>query len=205
MTLHLPRVPFSLDPLIAEARRRARRRSLLAAAVVAVGGAIAGTFALDSSNQPRPLVGAPTCRSTQLQLAGERGGVAAGTVMRDFTLTNLSGQSCTLRGWPVVRLVLRNGRTISPRLRLAHYYSSGVPNHALSPRTIGLRSGATASFIVFDQDWNYKTNQGCALVRTMLVTPPGGHAPLSVPKGLGTYCSPLDIGPIVPGQLAKFP
>jgi hypothetical protein len=205
MTLHLPRLPISLDPLIAEARRRARRRWLLVAALVAVGGVIAGTFALDSSNQPRPLVGASTCRSAQLQLAGERGGVAAGTVMRNFTLTNMSGQSCTLRGWPAVQLVLRNGRTISPRLWLSHYDSSGVPNHAISPRPIGLRSGATASFIVFDQDWNYKTNQGCAPVQTMLVTPPGAHAPLSVPKGLGTYCAPLDVGPIVSGQLAKFP
>jgi hypothetical protein len=42
MTLHFPRLPFSLDPLIAEAKRRARLRRLLVAlvAVVAVAAAV---------------------------------------------------------------------------------------------------------------------------------------------------------------------
>jgi hypothetical protein len=49
MTLHIPRLPFSLDPLIAEAKRRARQRRLLLAvlALVALGGA--GALALGSS------------------------------------------------------------------------------------------------------------------------------------------------------------
>jgi hypothetical protein len=44
MATHLPRLPLSLDPLVAEAKRRARRRrvlvALLAVAVVAAGAAI---------------------------------------------------------------------------------------------------------------------------------------------------------------------
>jgi hypothetical protein len=44
MTLHIPRLPFALDPLIAEARRRARQRrvvvALIAVAVVAAGAAL---------------------------------------------------------------------------------------------------------------------------------------------------------------------
>jgi len=48
MIAHIPRLPFALDPLIAEAKRRARQRwALLAAAVVLAGGATtaAGFFA----------------------------------------------------------------------------------------------------------------------------------------------------------------
>ena len=44
MTAHLPRLPFSLDPLMAEAKRRARQRRLLvaliAAVVIAAGGVL---------------------------------------------------------------------------------------------------------------------------------------------------------------------
>jgi len=43
MTIHAVRLPFSLDPLIAEAKRRMRRRRLLVAAVLVV--ALAGTAA----------------------------------------------------------------------------------------------------------------------------------------------------------------
>jgi hypothetical protein len=45
MTLHVPRLPFSLDPLIAEAKRRARQRRVLVALVLAVvvaAGAVLG-------------------------------------------------------------------------------------------------------------------------------------------------------------------
>src|SRR5215475_12338958 len=44
MTVHIPRLPFSLDPLMAEAKRRARQRrlfvALIAVAVVAAGAAL---------------------------------------------------------------------------------------------------------------------------------------------------------------------
>jgi hypothetical protein len=45
MTAHVPRLPFSLDPLVAEAKRRARQRRVLVIAVVVVVviGAVAGT------------------------------------------------------------------------------------------------------------------------------------------------------------------
>jgi hypothetical protein len=49
MTLHLPRLAPTLDPLIAEAKRRARqRRSLAALGLVLVLGAAVATFALRS-------------------------------------------------------------------------------------------------------------------------------------------------------------
>src|SRR4029077_192926 len=52
MTLRVPRLPFSLDPLIAEAKLRARRRRLLLALGVAAGVAVALTFALQSGAGP---------------------------------------------------------------------------------------------------------------------------------------------------------
>jgi hypothetical protein len=52
MTLRVPRLPFSLDPLIAEAKRRARRRRLVLALIVAAGVAVAVGFALRSGRGP---------------------------------------------------------------------------------------------------------------------------------------------------------
>lgn len=56
MTLHVPRLPVSLDPLIAEAKRRAReRRLLLGALIVALAAIGAGTtLALRGPGGPRP-------------------------------------------------------------------------------------------------------------------------------------------------------
>ncbi|HJQ74591.1 MAG TPA: hypothetical protein VJ814_06880 [Gaiellaceae bacterium] len=43
MTLHVPRLPFSLDPLIAEAKRRMRRRRLLVVTVALAALTLAGS------------------------------------------------------------------------------------------------------------------------------------------------------------------
>src|ERR1700751_4214278 len=48
MTLRVSGTPFSLDPLMAEAKRRARRRRLVLAPRVAAGAVAATTFALHS-------------------------------------------------------------------------------------------------------------------------------------------------------------
>jgi hypothetical protein len=55
MTLHVTRLPFSLDPLIAEAKRRMRRRrSLLAVlGLFIIGGAVAGAVLGHSGHSPR--------------------------------------------------------------------------------------------------------------------------------------------------------
>jgi hypothetical protein len=72
MTARVRRLPFSLDPLIAEAKRRARQRRLLLALGVAAGGAVAVTFALQSGAGP---AGAPSPAAT-----GNEGPVLAGGV-----------------------------------------------------------------------------------------------------------------------------
>jgi hypothetical protein len=125
--------------------------------------------------------------------------------MRGFALTNVSGTTCVVQGWPGVKLKLRNGQVISPRLRRIHYYSTGVPNHPLRAGAITLRAGGAASFLLFGQDWNYKTNRACARITETLVTPPGAHKGLAIPTGLGLYCAPLNVAPLVQGLRPRFP
>jgi hypothetical protein len=58
MTLHLPRLRFAFDPLIAEARERKRRRRLLVAVAVILlaAGAASATVVLRGSDRSRPTV-----------------------------------------------------------------------------------------------------------------------------------------------------
>ena len=86
MTLGVPRLPFSLDPLIAEAKRRARRRRLLLALGLAAGAAVAVTLALRSgAGSPggaSPAAGSGGAAATQGPvLAGGVAPVSGGTVV----------------------------------------------------------------------------------------------------------------------------
>lgn len=53
MTVHIPRLPFALDPLMAEAKRRARQRRLLIAVflLALIGGAAGASLALRGPSQ----------------------------------------------------------------------------------------------------------------------------------------------------------
>jgi hypothetical protein len=75
MSAHAPRLPFSLDPLIAEAKQRARRRRLLVAAglVLVVAGTAAGVSATRSSGGP----GSPGPSGTGTGLLSEPGRVGS--------------------------------------------------------------------------------------------------------------------------------
>lgn len=60
MTVHVPGLPFSLDPLMAEAKRRMRKRRVhIAVLVVLIGGGASGAgVALTSSSPVRSVSGA---------------------------------------------------------------------------------------------------------------------------------------------------
>jgi len=63
MTTHLPRLPFGLDPLIKEAKRRMRIRRLLLTAVLAGVVALAVALTLELRPSPRGTGGAAVAQS----------------------------------------------------------------------------------------------------------------------------------------------
>lgn len=115
MELRLPWLPFDLNPLIAEAKRRARRRRLwIAVLALAVAGASTG-IALTSGGggssgaipwlPTRPQLGpakpplAPACSAAQLQ-ATLSVQAAAGNFAAPISIVNRSSQPCALVGRP---------------------------------------------------------------------------------------------------------
>jgi hypothetical protein len=82
MTVQVPRLPFSLDPLIAEAKRRARQRRFLLALVsvvvaLAVGGTVFATRSAASLVAGPPAPGCPAHGAGAGYLASARTGTAA--------------------------------------------------------------------------------------------------------------------------------
>ena len=189
MSAHVPALPLELDPLIAEAKQRARRRRLLLlAGLVALAGAPVAALAFRSSDKPLSApVAAGGCRVGQLHLALTSGGVAGGTAGYGFTFTNTSKAVCTLRGWPRFQLAMADGRVMTPRPHdlIASGYSVKHPPPV--PR-VRLEPGGTVQ-------WNLDAADGTGLPRTcpsaerLLLTPPGAHTALAVAARV-PYCGP---------------
>jgi Domain of unknown function (DUF4232) len=208
------------DALVREARARQRRRRLLLTA--AIGGAAAlglSVYAVVSGRVPnakqtdggRSLVvgSSRRCVPTQLRASGPRtNGAYAGHFVEDFTLTNVAGRSCTLRGWPNMAALVRGGHRI--RLEAGHWRirngSVTAPGHLLPVREVILRPRGAASFNVVATDRFMLSHRSCVFSRVWLVTPPGTRVPLRIVLPGGGYCATgLLVTPLVAGRIDRHP
>lgn len=212
MSAGVPDLPLGLDPLIAEAKERARRRRyVLAAAGLVTVGSLAAAYVVRGSERPRPAaVATPACRPAQLRAEEPRfDGAYTGHVVDNLTFRNVSASSCSVGGWPTLIAVLPDGRHVAARVghvRNTEQGSGGVVTVA----PIVLRLGGTASFHVIADD-------GTGLDATcpvplpsvkVLVVPPGASAPA---RGATTmpYCHDrrrllVVLSPVVPGRLDRY-
>lgn len=216
MTVLAPPPRDELEALIREARERQRRRRIVATATVAVLGA-AGLvgYALvardGSQGRGRPqgqLAGLPRCHSNQLRLSVPPAwGAAAGTMYEPATLTNTSGSSCTVAGWPALRRLDATGQRIPVRLERWVYRLRGSAPYSV----VTLAPGKTATFDIFGSDWNHRFDRACREARTIEVMPRGGGGWLSVTAASAEgqrvipACRLWLLGPLVAGRVANPP
>ena len=185
-----------LELLIREARARQRKRWVGAAAFV-VGAALGLNAVLSGGGSrteqgfgPGPHMASAVshCRADQLEISVAGGGVAGGTVGIRFEFTNRSQNPCMLSGWPSIKLVLPEGRQVTPRPHNAiseRGYSVRHPPPL--PRNV-LRPGAGVLWDVNALDGT-GLNRACPEARRALVIVPGTHAALFVNATL-PYCGP---------------
>ena len=198
---------IALDPLIAEAKRRARWRRLLIVGVIAAGAVAAVVVIRDSAGSRPAVVAAPTCRSAQLRISGQPWGAAAGTMYEPVTLTNASGSACSVAGWPAVRRLGADGREIPVRLERWVYRLRGAAPYFV----LRLAPGRAATFEIFGEDWNHRLDQPCREALTIQVMTRGRGRWLSLParpadRGRGIpACRSWLLGPLVPGKVANPP
>lgn len=200
-----------LEALIKEARERQLRRRLIGAAGLAVAAAIGlGVYALSASSGPQTRQGQeggtfagsslPRCQSGQLRLSAPKmWGAAAGSLIEDLTLTNSSGTTCSVEGWPTVRRFNGAGQVIPVQLGRWVYTLSGPAPF----RVVSLPPGSAATFPIFGQDWNHAADRACPNARRIQVRP-GGGGWLSVARKIPA-CQAWDVGPLVPGHVAPWP
>jgi hypothetical protein len=124
MSAHNPALPFEADPLIAEAKRRARRRRILAVAgAVAVAAAVGASFGLRAGGGVTGLCASPPVGWKERSLP-KTGVTEATVVLTNFRFGRLDdfyGLSSPVR-WPprgVMVAVSNEGPAATPPFRRA--------------------------------------------------------------------------------------
>jgi hypothetical protein len=211
-----PPVPEELEALIREARARQRRRRLIAATAVAVAAAaglvtyavlgfVSQSGKLHRVTDPSAVAPLSRCRSRQLRLGRPQfNGAYTGHAITNYVVTNTSAATCVLRGWPALGVML-HGRRLA--LHTGHGRNLGLP-----VGRVVLGPGGAASFNVVTSDFDPGNNMGpwpcTGSSFVLLVTPPGGRAPLRLPV-YSHYCGPLHgeaftVTPLVAGKLDRY-
>lgn len=131
MSAHIPALPLEADPLVAEAKRRARRRRLIVALVVAIAGAaVAATFTLRSSGAAVGLCASPPTgwKQQTIQRTSTRVATVVLTNFRFGELDDFYGLAASGMPWPphgAMVAVSNEGPAATPHLRSALRVSDG--------------------------------------------------------------------------------
>jgi len=192
MLAHTPALPLELDPLIAEAKQRARRRRLLVAAalLLAVGAATGGVLAFGSGGASgdvpwlptRPQLAsanpplAPACKASQLGATlGLQGATSnlAGTI----EIRNRSSSPCALVGRPKLSFAGATSKWRETRGQVGFF----TPDPLAPPRSSlrALAPGGWASVGLFWSTWcgrgsSDNGNPGQPPTALVLIAPGGG-------------------------------
>ena len=138
----------------------------------------------------------PRCRVDQLRLtAPKTWDVGAGSLLEPLTLTNVSHATCSVAGWPTVRLLDADGRAVHAR-SFRYTYSNRVK---VPFRVVPVRPGRAASFNYFAAGWNPVANRACTNARQVRVRLPAQHQWLSVLLKIPA-CETLYVDPLIAGR-----
>jgi hypothetical protein len=141
----------------------------------------------------------PACTASALGawVAVDQGNGAAGSIYYPLEFTNLSGHTCTLRGFPGVSAIDRSGKQLG---------SSAAWDHVRPVGTVVLAPGATAHTILRWSDAAVTTAPGCHPVFTtfeLRIYPPNQrsatHAAFDLEACSHAGPTYLSVEPIIPG------
>jgi hypothetical protein len=156
----------------------------LLAGLVTCAAVLAPATALAAAGSPAGAArtAVPACATSGLDVwLDTQGSGAAGTVYYTLELTNLSGGSCTLFGYPGVSGVSLSGAQLG---------SAATRNPSFTPHAVTLANGATATAIVGIRQVSLFQPAQCMPVTAagLRVFPPGQTASKVVPFPFGA-CS----------------
>lgn len=142
-----------------------RKFSAMALAAMTVAGAGQLTWAASASAATT----VPECSAANLAtwVSADQGDGAAGSVYYPLEFTNISGESCSLEGFPQVSAVDSTGRQLG---------DAASPSRSFTPKKVVLAAGATAHAVLQWSDAAVYTS-GCKpeAATVLKVVVPGQH------------------------------
>lgn len=212
------------EALIEEARERARRRhhlrfriaffSFAAACLIALGivryiSSPARTIGGGNDESAKAL----TCPSARVKLLGVTamaGGLGHGGVLVRASVT--SSPACTMSGYPIVGAKLTDHSTAMARDVRNAYLGGGMTTTAPLPRLSITSRPRIVSFTIQMKEGGGIPST-CPSINSVQFTLPGSQKtvtarmmrepPFGVFKGMGTYCSDLQVTPLVQGSSGR--
>jgi hypothetical protein len=111
----------------------------------------------------RPAQAARTCQNVQLLIRAQNSQGAAGTIAVIYRIHNLTGQPCTLFGYPGVQLLDRHFLSLPTRV-----HRGGYPVSAIQPRLVHITPHGNAYFTLVYSDVPVN-NQPCEATASYLM------------------------------------
>jgi len=178
------------------------RRVTAAIAAASVAGLIVTTAAFAATSSGTASTSAAAihpCTTSDLGawVAADQGSGAAGSIYFPLQFTNLSNHACSMRGFPGVSAIDRNGHQLG---------SPAGWGSVTAPRTVVLAPGATAHAILRWSDAEVTTAPGCDptfAASELRIYPPGQYSATHAFFSLEvcSHAGPvyMHVGPILPG------
>lgn len=142
-------------------------RTRLTLAAAASAAAVASVLAGPAIATAAPA--APhACRGSAIHVGHGRSNGATGHVSVVLFFRNTGSVTCTLRGYPGVDAIARDGHVLKHARRTLHGFTGG----AKRVRTIAIAPGRRASAQLEAHDFNFKTSGDCRSSESISVTPP---------------------------------
>ena len=124
-------------------------------------------------------LGVKPCSSSQLKLSYTATQGATGHLEATFALRNVSGRSCSLRGYPAATLLSPAGHALATHLKRGNGF---FPDTLLAPRRVVLAPGARAQFgLGFAINNEYAGDHSCPVAAWLTSVPPHASTGLRVP------------------------
>jgi len=167
---YLSTIPKTARRAIAIIAAAAATGLIVAAAVAPSSSALSLRSVALTSDAGHAAVAACSAADLGVWVAVDQGNGAAGSAYFPLQLTNLSGHTCALRGFPGVSAINSDGRQLG---------SAAGWNHVTPVRTVILAPGATAHTLLQYGAAEVETAPGCGRATTafeLRVYPPGQYS-----------------------------
>jgi hypothetical protein len=216
-----PALPPAVDTeaLIKEAKRRQRRRYARITLVVVIVGVVTLSLILvigrgrrsptgHTKGAPNGVLAVPRCVTSMVRVSDEGIAPGAGNAAALLLFRNISGRSCSMRGYPRIGAVTVSRTSVALQISYVKNTEGGGggmrQSGSLPTSVLAAHDGEASFWIVGTPD----DTLHCVDASRMLVTPPDGTGAAAVPNSgfkEWQWCGRIFVTPVLPGDSGTYP